>query len=167
MSELATLSQLLISSAQPPVHLEQLVKFVAFASRLKDDILLAQPAAFNVAENRCPVLPPSIQGFLSDACSIPLPSINIIWKVVFPTAWNTNSDITPAFGASESESPLTDYEKFGYSRGISKTPYSPLSSPLKLCIKCVVNSFSYNIPSISLVHEQELRKIPTADAQEK
>src|ERR1700678_1076133 len=75
--------------------------------------------------------------------------------------------LTPAFGASESESPLTDYEKFGYSRGISKTPYSPLSSPLKLCVKCVVNSFSYDIPSISLVHEQELRKIPMADAQEK
>jgi len=106
MSELSNLSQLLISSAQPPVTLEQLVKFVAFASRLKDDILLAQPAAFNLADNRRPVLPPSVQGFLSDACSIPLPSINIIWKVVFQTAWNF--DISPAAGGS-----LSDYEKFG------------------------------------------------------
>jgi hypothetical protein len=120
MSELSTLSQLLISSAQPPVALEQLIKFVAFASRLKDDILLAQPAAF-LAENRRPVLPPSIQGFLSDACSIPLTSINIIWKVVFQTAWNTNFDIFPAAGTSGSESPLSDYERFGLSRGISKS----------------------------------------------
>lgn len=61
MSELSTLSQLLISSAQPPVALEQLVKFLAYVSRLKDDILLAQPAAFNLADYRRPVLPPSIQ----------------------------------------------------------------------------------------------------------
>lgn len=119
MSELSTLSQLLISSAQPSVALEQLVKFLAYALRLKDDILLAQPAAFNLADYRRPVLPPSIQGFLLDACSIPLPSINIIGNVVFETAWNTNFDISPAAGASGS--PLTDYEKFGHSRGISKS----------------------------------------------
>ena len=119
MSELFTLSQLLILSAQPPVAFEQLVKFVAFASRLKDDILLAQPAAFNLTDNKCPVLPPTIQGFLSDACSIPLSSINIIWKVVFQIVWKTDLDISPAAGASGS--PLSDYVKFGHSRGISKS----------------------------------------------
>ena len=82
--------------------------------------MLAQPAAFNLADNRHPVLPPSIQGFLSDACSIPLSSINIIWKVVFRMAWNTKFDISPAAGAGRS--PLTDYEKFGHSQGISKCP---------------------------------------------
>jgi hypothetical protein len=110
MSELSTLSRILISSVQPPLSFEQLVKFVAFASRLKDDILLAQPAAFNLTNHRHPVLSPAVQGFLSDTCSIPLPSINIIWKVVFQTVWNTNFNISPAAGGS-----LSDYEKFGHS----------------------------------------------------
>jgi hypothetical protein len=118
MSELSTLTQLLVLSAQPPVAFEQLVKYVAFASRLKDDILLAQPAAFNFTDNRCPVLPPTIQGFLSDACLIPLSSINIIWSVVFQIVWKTNLEISPAAGASGSL--LSEYEKFGHSRGISK-----------------------------------------------
>ena len=61
--------------------------------------LLAQLAAFNLADNRRPVLTPSIQGFLSDACSIPLSSINIIWKAVFQMAWNTKFDISPVAGA--------------------------------------------------------------------
>ncbi|KAF8894187.1 hypothetical protein CPB84DRAFT_1816137 [Gymnopilus junonius] len=64
MSELPNLLQLLASSGQPPIAFEWLVKFVAFVSRLKDDILLAQPASFNLVGDLHPVLPPSIQGFL-------------------------------------------------------------------------------------------------------
>jgi hypothetical protein len=64
MSELLNLSQLLVSLGQPPVAFEQLVKFVAFASRLKNDILLAQPATFDPASDRCPILPLTIQEFL-------------------------------------------------------------------------------------------------------
>jgi hypothetical protein len=115
MSEILNLSQLLSSSGQPPVAFEQLVKFVAFASRLKNDILLAQPATYIPAgDSRRPVLPPTIQEFLSEACSISLPSVIIIWEVLAQTAWNTDLDISPVSGGS-----LSEYEKFGYHRGIS------------------------------------------------
>jgi len=118
MSQLLNLSQLLSSSGQPPVAFEQLVKFVAFASRLKNNILLAQPATFNPAGDRHPVLPPTIQGFLSEACLISLPSVIIIWEVLTQTAWNTDLDISPVSSGS-----LCEYEKFGYHRGISKIYY--------------------------------------------
>ena len=74
MSELLNLSQLLASSGlgQQPVNFEQLVRFIAFSSRLKNEILLAQPGTFTLTGSSYPVLPPSIQEFISDACSIPL-----------------------------------------------------------------------------------------------
>ena len=118
MSELSNLSQLLVSLGHPPVAFEQLVKFIGFASRLKNDILLAQPATFDPASDMLPILPPTIQEFLSEACLISLLSINIIWGVLAQTAWNTNLNISPISGGS-----LSDYEKFGHHRGISKIYY--------------------------------------------
>ena len=109
MSELLNLSQLLSSSRQPPVVFEQLIKFIAFALRLKNDILLVQPATFNPAGDRHPVLPPTLQEFLSEACLIPLTSVIIIWEVLAQTAWNTDLDISPVGSGS-----LSHYEKFGY-----------------------------------------------------
>ena len=109
MSKLLNLSQVLSSQGQPPVAFEQLVKFVAFASRLKNDILLAQHATFNSAGDRCHVLPLTIQGFLSEACSISLPSVIIIWEMLAQTTWNTDVNISPVSGRS-----LWEYKKFGY-----------------------------------------------------
>ena len=103
MSELSNLSQLLVSLGHPPVAFEQLVKFIAFASRLKNNILLAQPATFDPASDTLPIQ------FHSEACLISLLSINIIWGVLAQTAWNTNLNISPISGGS-----LSDYEKFGH-----------------------------------------------------
>ena len=117
MSELQNLVNLLSTSGQPPVSFEQLVKFVAFASRLKNEILLVQPAAFNLVGFSCPILPPSVQEFLSDACLIALPSINILWKFLAQTTWNINLNISPA-GLNMP----AIYARFGHPRGISKVP---------------------------------------------
>lgn len=118
MSELLNLSQLLASSGlgQQPVNFEQLVRFIAFSSRLKNEILLAQPGTFTLTGSSYPVLPPSIQEFISDACSIPLPLIKIIWKYLAFYSWNMELDISPA---SNLNLPSI-YAKYGHSRGISK-----------------------------------------------
>lgn len=112
MSDLQGLLPLLASSGQPPVTLAQLVHFVAFASRLRNEILLVQPGSFQLISNSCPILPPSIQEFISEACLIPRPSINIIWNFLAHTAWSIDLDITPAIPAI--------YARHGHSRGISK-----------------------------------------------
>ncbi|KAF8799170.1 hypothetical protein BYT27DRAFT_7228010 [Phlegmacium glaucopus] len=96
MSDLQGLLPLLASSGQPPVTFEQLVRFISFASRLRNEILLVQPGSFNFESHSRPVLPPSIQEFISESCYIPLPSINIIWKFLAQTAWNIDLNITPA-----------------------------------------------------------------------
>ncbi|KAF8952648.1 hypothetical protein BDZ97DRAFT_1744898, partial [Flammula alnicola] len=114
MSELQNLVQLLASSGQPPVSFEQLIRFVAFASRLRNEVLLVQPAAFNLVGYTRPVLPPTIQEFLSEACLITLPSINIIWKFLAHTAWNINLNISPA---SNLNLPSI-YAQSGHRRGI-------------------------------------------------
>jgi hypothetical protein len=119
MSELQNLLRLLASSGQPgqpSVNFGQLVRFVAFSSRLKNEILLAQPGSFSLTGPSYPVLPPSIQEFISDACLIPLPLINVIWKSLAFYSWNMELDILP-----ESNLNLPSiYAKYGHSRGISK-----------------------------------------------
>ena len=77
---------------------------------------LAQPGTFTLTGSSYPVLPPSIQEFISDACSIPLPLIKIIWKYLAFYSWNMELDISPA---SNLNLPSI-YAKYGHSRGISK-----------------------------------------------
>src|SRR6267378_4017460 len=112
MSELRNLLQLLASSGQPSVNFEQLFRFVAFSSRLKNEILLAQPGSFSLTGPSYPILPPCIQEFISDACSIPLPLIKIIWKYLAFYSWNMELDILPA---SNLNLPSI-YAKYGHSR---------------------------------------------------
>jgi hypothetical protein len=116
MSDLQGLLPLLASSGQPSITLTQLVQFVAFASRLRNEILLVQPGSFQLVSNSCPILPPSIQEFISEACFIPLPSVNIIWNFLAHTAWNIDLEIKSARGLNLP----SIYAQYGYSRGISK-----------------------------------------------
>lgn len=100
---------------QPPITLGQIVHFLVFSSRLKNEILLVQPGYFDIVHMR-PVLSPSLQEFLAAASQIPVGSINIIWSALANTAWNLNLDITPA-----STSTLRSiFVGHGYSRGYSK-----------------------------------------------
>ena len=71
---------------------EQIIRFVTLSSRLKNDIILVQPADFRVNSGRQPVLPPAVQQFLSRACSIPLELINNVWGIFGQTAWTTDID---------------------------------------------------------------------------
>ena len=122
MSDLQGLLPLLTSSGQPPVTFVQLVRFIAFASRLRNEILLVQPGSFQLVGHSQPILPPSIQEFISQTCFIPLPSVNIIWNFLAQTAWTIDLDIIPARGPNFP----SIFAEHGHSRGISKIQLYPM-----------------------------------------
>lgn len=114
-SELKQIMRLLEDLAhpgQPVIGFEQIVKFIIYAARLKDDILLAQPASYSPNQSQ-PILPPTIQEFLSDVSTIPLQSISKFWSVLAHVAWNYNM-------WNSTDSYLSSYQEFGHIRGISK-----------------------------------------------
>jgi hypothetical protein len=106
-----------LSSVNPPVTLGQIVRFLAFASRLKNEILLVQPGSFLPSGRALPALSPSIEQFLSGASQIPLSSISAVWSILGHTAWNLDLDILPSSGIPTVRSIFVN---FGLSRGISK-----------------------------------------------
>jgi hypothetical protein len=93
------------------ITLEQLIKFVAYSSRLKDNILLVQPSSYPASQT--PILSPTIQLFLSDACSIPLDAVPHFWAALANMSWNTKLKLSSKDGIFE-----TAYAAFGHTWGI-------------------------------------------------
>jgi hypothetical protein len=123
MSEIFPLVRLLQSYAnlRNPViiTLEQLIKFVAYSSRLKDDILLVQPSSYPASQT--PILSPAIQLFLSDACSIPLDAVPHFWAALANVSWSTNLELSSKDGVFEAA-----YAAFGHTRGICTSVVKPI-----------------------------------------
>ena len=119
MAELEKLVDALSRLNHPSINAEQLVRFLALSSRLKNEILLVQPSSFELTGNTYPLLAPSIQEFLADTTNIPLQSINTVWGVLARTAFRIDLDISPA---NSVDSKLQEiYLKYGLSRGICKS----------------------------------------------
>ena len=117
MAELQNIvNYLRLSPVNPPITLGQIVRFLAFASRLKNEIILVQPGSFLPSGRALPALPPSIEQFLSGASQIPLQSISAIWSILGHTAWNLDLDILPA----SIPTVRSIFVNYGLSRGISK-----------------------------------------------
>ena len=116
MSEILPIVQLLhhYANLQPPVTItfEQLIKFTAYASRLKDDLLLVQPSSYSLSRGP-PILSPAIQLFLSEACLIPLDAIPQIWVALANISWTTKLELASTDGNFEAA-----YRTFGHTRGI-------------------------------------------------
>ena len=71
---------------------EQLVQFTTLASKVKNDIILTQPA--NVPESEPPdVLPPSVAAFLGDSCMLMPAQVEDCWKVMKGVVWRTAPSI--------------------------------------------------------------------------
>jgi hypothetical protein len=117
MSELLPLVQLLnhYANLKKPVIItfEQLIKFMAYSSRLKDDILLVQPSSYSICQ--MPILSPVMQLFLSEACSIPLDAIPHFWSALGNVAWNTKLELSSTDGIFEAA-----YTAFGHMHGICR-----------------------------------------------
>jgi hypothetical protein len=90
--------------------LNTIVHFVNLASRLKDDILLTQPAFVSPLQPPS-TLPPSARQFLSDACGLPPPDIDCCWDTLKGVIWeplNLPQDRVER-----------DFTNYGHSRGFS------------------------------------------------
>jgi hypothetical protein len=64
----------------------KILHFVSYASSLKNDILLSQPASqsqFTPPD----ILPPTLESFLSEACDIPAKFTKSCWEVFKETVW--------------------------------------------------------------------------------
>ena len=94
----------------PPVTItfEQLIKFTAYSSHLKDDLLLVQPSSYSLLCGP-PILSPAIQLFLSEACSIPLDAIPQFWVALANIAWSTKLELSSTNGNFE-----VVYRTFGH-----------------------------------------------------
>ena len=118
MSEILPIVQLLhhYANLQPPVTItfEQLIKFIAYSSHLKDNLLLVLgPAILLFSLMGLPILSPAIQLFLSEACSIPLDAIPQIWVALANISWTTKLELASTDGNFE-----VAYRTFGHTRGI-------------------------------------------------
>jgi len=115
MSELLPLVQLLhhYANSKKPVIItfEQLIKFVAYSSHLKDDILLVQPSSYSISQ--LPILSPAMEIFLSDACLIPRDAVPRFWVALVNVSWNTKLELSSKDGMFEAA-----YAAFGHTRGI-------------------------------------------------
>ena len=118
MSEILPIVQLLhhYANLQPPVTItfEQLIKFIAYSSHLKDNLLLVLgPAILLFSLMGLPILSPAIQLFLSEACSIPLDAIPWVWVALANIAWTTKLELSSTDGNFKAA-----YRTFGHTQGI-------------------------------------------------
>ena len=113
MNDRHVLSRLL-SPGQPVVSIDQILKFVGYASQLKDLILLAQPANYSLTSNR-PVLPPAIGNFIGRACHIPIDLVARFWIALAHTVWNTDIRFSPMRNSTF----MSAFTTFGHDIGIS------------------------------------------------
>lgn len=89
--------------------LSQIFNFISLASRLKDDILLTQPAKVP-ATHPPTVLPPTITTFLGKACNLPQAHVEQCWDILKDTIWD------PATVSQNSDSAFPQH---GYHSGLS------------------------------------------------
>jgi len=67
--------------------LETVIRFISLASKLKNDILLVQPARVSATEPP-EVLPPTIVAFLASTCEMPPADVRHCWDALKGTVWN-------------------------------------------------------------------------------
>ena len=77
---------LVLNEEHPDMSLEQLIKFIMLASKLKNDIILVQPTS--IPESHPPdILPPSITLFLQNSCTISEACVTSCWEALKSTVW--------------------------------------------------------------------------------
>jgi len=94
MSELCSLLKALESS-EAPISAKDLLLFVTYAARLKNEILIPQSALEN--HDRAPdLLPASVRALLATvAGNIPLEAVDNMWSVLKNAIWTTQEFSRP------------------------------------------------------------------------
>jgi hypothetical protein len=93
----------------------KILRFASYASSLKNDILLSQPAS--QSESTPPdILPPTVESFLSESCDIPAEFTKSCWEVFKETVWE-ESEV-------KRERVEKDFQKHGHIHGLSTRTHS-------------------------------------------
>lgn len=99
-------------SLSASLTLDRVVRFVVYATSLRNDIVLVQPA--NHLPERVPdFLPHSVEAFLSEACLIDLDLIPALWGALSETVWGGNFE-----KFLEKEPHLSVFSQYGHNHGL-------------------------------------------------
>jgi hypothetical protein len=92
---------------------EQVIQFVTLASKVKNDIILTQPASMPESEPPA-VLPPSVAAFLGDSCKLAPAHVENCWKIMKGVIWTTPPSIPvePIFAEHGHQYGLGMYRSF-------------------------------------------------------
>lgn len=101
----------------PELQLGTLFQFLSLSTRIRNDILLVQPAAHN-PEEPPPFLSWGVIAFLSVACSLSAESIKTCWAALKNIVWSGVLD------CPDDMSTLRIFEQYGHRHGFSKSPLS-------------------------------------------
>jgi hypothetical protein len=99
----------LLIEQYPELSLRQVQQFISLATKLKDDILLAQPSSV-LAHNPPDVLPPTVLLFLQNSCHITLACVETCWDVLKAMIWHEVHGLE--------DSVLHDFVVHGHSLGL-------------------------------------------------
>jgi hypothetical protein len=113
MSALTLEDIVALSQEHPDLSLNTIQKFISLVSRLKNNILLAQPSSILNESDPADVLPPTIVTFLQTSCSISEDCVTSCWQVLKSTIWlnmKTEEDSLSTI--------FDDFAKHGHSRGL-------------------------------------------------
>jgi hypothetical protein len=75
-----------LTQKHPELSLQQILKFITLASKMKNDIILVQPTSVPTS-NPLIVLPPAITLFLKNSCGISEACVASCWKALRSTVW--------------------------------------------------------------------------------
>ncbi|KAF8219141.1 hypothetical protein L208DRAFT_1342983 [Tricholoma matsutake] len=87
MSSLRLQDIVLLAEQHPELSVSQVQQFISLASRLKDNILLAQPSSV-LAFDPPDVLPPTVSTFLQNRCGISMACVEACWDTLKTTIWH-------------------------------------------------------------------------------
>ena len=98
-----------LSQEYPQLSFHQVHQFILLASKLKDDILLAQPSSI-LAFDPPDIIPPTINTFLQHACKLSVDCVDTCWKTLKYTIWDDANSLE--------DSTIHDFAAHGYSLGL-------------------------------------------------
>jgi len=109
MSSLNLQDILPLSQRYPELSLGKIQQFVLLASKLKDDILLAQLSSILAFEPPV-ILPPTVTIFLQNSCEISQACVEDCWDILSSTIWHDMHNFE--------DSIIADFAAHGHSLGL-------------------------------------------------
>ena len=109
MSSLRLQDTVLLTERHPELSFGQVQEFISLASRLKDDILLAQPSSV-LALDPPDVLPLTVSTFLQNSCGISMACVEACWDTLKTMVWHDAQSLE--------DSLIHDFSVHGHSLGL-------------------------------------------------